>query len=302
MIAVPSARRTSHIDIHYSPDGGLVLDGAARDLVLPAGDATTARVTATIDPRRILADLVASPPDPRLDTLLGRAVGRGFRAAVADALGDEDGTTSPLYLLLDELPVAALISGYALLYRGHSSMRGVDERHLTPDLCAGWASEGTMLVALRTDGRLPVPQGPPLAGVVPDGEAEEWHELPPLPVGAMRRRRLVEVGDDGAVRAMFRDTHVEPDGVETVLHEYALSARLDAASGVLRACVAEPVVLPWRECPAAAASAGRLDGRRPSELRELVGREFRATTTCTHLNDLLRSLADLNTLSALLAR
>jgi hypothetical protein len=55
-------------------------------------------------------------------------------------------------------------------------------------------------------------------------------------------------------------------------------------------------VLPWTECPAAAASAGRLDGLRVDELRERVAKEFRGTTTCTHLNDLLRSLADLGAL------
>jgi hypothetical protein len=59
-------------------------------------------------------------------------------------------------------------------------------------------------------------------------------------------------------------------------------------------------VLPWTECPFAAASAARLDGHAVGELRELVGREFKGTTTCTHLNDLLRSLADLARLVALL--
>ena len=34
--------------------------------------------------------------------------------------------------------------------------------------------------------------------------------------------------------------------------------------------------------------------------RRYVGREFRGTSTCTHLNDLLRSLADLSALLALL--
>jgi hypothetical protein len=99
---------------------------------------------------------------------------------------------------------------------------------------------------------------------------------------------------------MFRDTHVDPDGRETVLHEYSLTASLDPDSLALSGAEARPRVLPWTECPSAAASAQRLDGHRVSELRELVGREFRGTTTCTHLNDLLRSLAVLEGLTALL--
>ena len=51
-------------------------------------------------------------------------------------------------------------------------------------------------------------------------------------------------------------------------------------------------VLPWTECPSAAASAGRLAGR-PG--RCVAGRwcvmTSLGTSTCTHLNDLLASLA-----------
>jgi hypothetical protein len=43
-----------------------------------------------------------------------------------------------------------------------------------------------------------------------------------------------------------------------------------------------------------------LDGHAVGELRELVRREFKGTSTCTHLNDLLRSLADLGPLVRLL--
>jgi hypothetical protein len=111
----------------------------------------------------------------------------------------------------------------------------------------------------------------------------------------------VDVDDGGAVSAMFRDTHVSTDGDATVLHEYALTATLDRSSLVLSDLVATPVVLPWPECPAAAASASRLDGRSVDELRDVVRREFMGTSTCTHLNDLLRSLADLRVLVELSA-
>jgi len=57
-------------------------------------------------------------------------------------------------------------------------------------------------------------------------------------------------------------------------------------------------VLPWVECPGALASATRLSGMPVAELRDHVRREFRGTSTCTHLNDTLRSLGDVNVLIA----
>jgi hypothetical protein len=283
------ARRTSHIDMADVTGGrGLRLSGGAQDSVSGRGVVASASVDATLDRTHTLLALSTTPGDPRVDALVGLTVGRGFRGAVDEILSSSEDAASPLYLLLDDLPVATLVSGYALLYRNDPSMRVVDPSRLQADLCAGWASEGTMLEAFRSSGRIPVPMGPPAADDVG------------LPPGAMRRERVVDVDDAGAVSAMFRDTHVDLDGHATVLHEYALTAALDRSSLVLSGVVATPVVLPWPECPAAAASAARLDGHALDELRELVRREFKGTSTCTHLNDLLRSLADLGPLGALL--
>jgi hypothetical protein len=51
-------------------------------------------------------------------------------------------------------------------------------------------------------------------------------------------------------------------------------------------------VLPWPECPGAAASAGELVGRTVPDVRAYVRANLRGISTCTHLNDLLCSLAD----------
>lgn len=302
-----SARRTSHIDIQFLPGGGLLLSGAARDLVTPpsGGDAAVAAaadVTARLDRRHSLAELRTSPPDERVDALVGLTVGRGFRGAVDRALSADGDADLLLYLLLDDLPVAALISGYALLYRGDEAMQDLDASQVKADICSGWRSDGTMIVSLRSRGHIPVPMGPAANDLVPADDPMAWHDIPPLPMGAMRRRRLVDVtaGAPHVVYAMFRDTHVDPDGTETVLHEYSLTATLDPASLALDGCEARPQVLPWTECPLAAASATGLDGHAVDDLRELVGRQFKGTTTCTHLNDLLRSLADLGRLVTLL--
>jgi hypothetical protein len=147
---------------------------------------------------------------------------------------------------------------------------------------------------------MPVPVGPSAPTLESPDDTDAWHEIGALARGAMRRRRLIDVTrtDQLDVRAMFRDTHVDAQGDETVLHEYALTATLDPSSLIFTACDAVPRVLPWVECPVAAASATRLIGHGVAEVRSMVRSELRGTSTCTHLNDLLRSLGDVGALAA----
>jgi hypothetical protein len=114
--------------------------------------------------------------------------------------------------------------------------------------------------------------------------------MPALAPDSMRRQRLIE-RDGSAVWAMFRDSYARPDGVVTILHEYSVRATLTADGTRIASCTATPRVLPWAECPSAAASAGRVVGHRVRDLRALVRDELVGTSTCTHLNDLLASLS-----------
>jgi hypothetical protein len=298
-----SVRRTSHIDIFFEPHH-LRLAGAARDLKTTGGNAQVLAVASTsvlLDQERRVEELETSPRDGRTDALLGLPAGQGFRAALQEALPDQHLAATPLYLLLDDLPVATVISGYASLYDNELSdvSRAGETQNLKGDICSGWRSDGTMMVALRASGMIPIPVGPVAPDLIPSDDPLSWHDVPPLAAGAMRRRRLVQVsaGDPLVVFAMFRDTHTDSHGSETVLHEYSLNATLDPESMVLANCTATPQVLPWVECPGAAGSADRLNGHNVAELRNLVRKEFRGTSTCTHLNDLLRSLADLAVLA-----
>lgn len=299
-----SIRRTSHIDIVLGADA-LVLDGGARDLVTTADTTTVtdhAHVHAVIGPNRLLTDLRTIPERDAAAGLIGRPVAAGFRDAVHQALPDEVGAGTALALLLDDLPVAALISGYAMLYLGDAPVRAGEGPKA--DICSGWRNEGTMMESIRADRGVPVTIGPAAPSIVADAAIDPmgWHELGGLPVGAMRRRRLIDVtdGEQWQIDAMFRDTHVDHDGAETVLHEYSLTAAVDRQTGVFLECSAIPRVLPWVECPVAAASAWRLAGRHVKDVRQFVRSDLRGTTTCTHLNDLLRSLGDIDTLTATL--
>jgi len=102
------------------------------------------------------------------------------------------------------------------------------------------------------------------------------------------------------VDAFFRDSHMGEDGYETIIHEYVIAATVDTASMTFVDATATPHVLPWWECPQAAASAHRLAGRPLAMLRPAVRAEFLGPTTCTHLNDTLRSLEDVASLCAAL--
>jgi hypothetical protein len=258
-------------------DNGLLeLSGVAHQ-----GEAS-ATCRAIVGPAR---ELLAFELTPTLDTsgeLLGLAVARGFRGVVD--LICPPGTLT--HLLLSELPVAALLSGYGMLYMGQmpSPLSDAYIDHLPVDICSGWGSSASFMVQIRRDHEMPAPDGPVAP---PNGDG--WHAMPTLAPGSMRRQRLLDRTGSN-IWAMFRDTYARPDGVVIVLHEYTVEAIIGAGD-VIESCVATPRVLPWAECPLAQTSASRLVDRPVESLRMLVKDEFVGTSTCTHLNDLLSSLS-----------
>ena len=130
-----------------------------------------------------------------------------------------------------------------------------------------------------------------------------FHRLDEHPPIAMRRARRIDVGRDGdelVIDAMFRDSCWDPDGSEIAVHEYHLCARADVATATLTDLEAEPRVLPYRECPLAAANASWLIGTPMRDLRHVALERLRGTDCCTHLNDALRSLAEVPVLAAAL--
>jgi len=302
-----SIRRTSSITTARSAESPtMVMEAAARDLRTTAAEARVvaeARFTATVaSGTSELLELTTPIDEPRLQDLVGTSIGRGFRGEVDAALPELAGTRPPLYLLLDDLPGASLVSGYGLLRSGEIAPIEPDAFLGRADLCAGWAGDGVMMQAIRRTGRTPTPMGPPAGSLAREEDPLAWHELGDLGPGAMRRIRRIDVAPGGStgtydVDAMFRDSHRGEDGVETSLHEYAVAATVDAA-GVVTAIEATAHVLPWTECPAAVGSAPRVVGHPVSELRRHVREAFTGVSTCTHLNDTLRSLADVDVLIA----
>ncbi len=298
-VAQPGSwRRLTRLDLLRpdGPAGDLVVRGRARDSTTGSdgrsGRCSDAELEATVDyhdGRRLLR-LATSPALPELVDLVGSSAIAGFRGrAGLDAVA---GFSAPLAALLDDVPVGVLISGHAV-----SAARGPDSENVTvssgyipiADQCAGYAADGALMTSIAERGRSPVADGPaaPTLRGAPDWMSE------PLAVHGMRRiRRIDRRITDGSVRidAMFRDTYRRVDGAETVVHEYELTVVADATTGVVDRAVATPRVLPWSDCPGAVASAGRLAGTTLDRIDEQVRRDFRGVGTCTHLNDLLRSI------------
>ena len=207
-------------------------------------------------------------------------------------------------MLLDDVPGAVLVSGYAQLHAGAFPTRPMPDQFLDAqvDLCAGWAADASMMQIIRATGQNPTPLGPVAPELVDAADPDGWHARPAMATHSTRRARRLDViaptvaGEPYRIDAHFRDSHMDGDGEETVVHEYGLAATFDAATRTLTTIAATANVLPWQECPGAVASATRLAGLPITDLRRVVRREFTGTSTCTHLNDVLRLLADVEVL------
>jgi hypothetical protein len=305
-----SIRRTTTIDMlrPEGNDGPLVMLGRGRDLLTLAGGASRVVDTAAIDAEvaftddRRLTTMTTSPRVPGLRDLIGHRVGAGFRSRVDNAAPDLGDSGSLLYQMLDDLPGASLVSGHAFISARAEPMAQMSREHASVDLCAGWATDATIMVEIDEHGRVPGVTGPAAPPLASEDDLDSWHELGPLHIHAMRRARRIDVWrsevDRLSVTGIFRDSYVEADGVETALHEYAIDVTVDTVTMTAIESTATPHALPWVECPRAAESATRIVGQRLSPLRLAVRRDFTGISTCTHLNDQLRSLADVPALAA----
>jgi hypothetical protein len=308
-----SVRRTSTVLMSW-PDGlgtDLHLKGRARDLLTPVdGEPSVVSevdLYAVTGRERDIQRIEADPAPAGLELLVGSRAGNNLRQAIATELPDEVANGTPLHLLLDDLAGSTLISGFVFV-RWLDHLPEMRERFTKAppnrqmvDICSGFQSGSS---ALRSDGSIIHNQNTAYPGPLADPtDPLGWHELDEPPVPAMRRARRIDVWDEGGtlcIDAMFRDSAWDPDGREVVVHEYQLLGQADRASGVLLSVTAVPRVLPYAECPGAAPNASWMAGTELRAMRTEVLERLRATDCCTHLNDGLRSLAEVPVLAAAL--
>ena len=300
LLATGSLRRTSTIDTHPAGTGDSDVDLRARDVV--AGQDAfevlgETRVRAHLA-QRVIDAIESTPQDGRLARLLGNRVGPGFRSAVSKLLPGEAQHATRLHLLLDDWVGAALVSGYSVQHA--AIVLGVEEKlpagtadHMA-GICAGFAPDASLIGYARRHDTIPSVHGP----VAPllDG----LHTVDPLRPHGMRRYRRLDLlpaeADSARFDAHFRDSHLDGEGVETIVHEYTVTGTVDTSTRTITSVRADVWVLPWQECPGAIGSADRIRGMTLPDMRERIRGEFVGTSTCTHLNDTLRCIADLDAL------
>jgi hypothetical protein len=296
------------------PDGlgtDLHLKGRARDLLTPVDGEPSVVSAADLDAvtgrERDILRIQADPTPAGLERLVGSRAGGNLRRAIAAELPEEAANGTPLHLLLDDLAGSTLISGF-VFGRWLDHLPEMRERFTKAppnrqmvDICSGFQSGSS---ALRDDGSIIHNQNTAYPGPLADPtDPLGWHELDEPPVPAMRRARRIDVWDEGdtlGIDAMFRDSAWDPDGREIVVHEYQLLGQADRTSGVLISVTAVPRVLPYAECPGAAPNAQWMAGTELRAMRTEVLTRLQKTDCCTHLNDALRSLAEVPVLAAAL--
>jgi hypothetical protein len=316
-----SVRRTTTIDVIYSgtnadPDrpaqvisrgrDASTRDGSARDASRRDGELDVwdeCEVRGTLARDRTLLTIEGGPAELR--QLVGRRVAGGFRAALAAAVGPLSTSGSVLYQTMDDWPGAALVAGQAAV-DVRSTVDDVDRElqasivAANTDLCSGWAADAQLVATYRKNNVIHLSLGPPSPDLTRPDDPQAFNEFTRLLPGDSRRsRRLDLIPHDGYVEfdVHFRDAWVGIDELERVTHEYTVAGNYDPVDEVITSLTSTAHVLPWPECPAAAASAMRVIGLPLDDLRAVVRRDFVGTTTCTHLNDVVRSLADLPVLA-----
>ena len=213
-----------------------------------------------------------------------------------------------LHQLLDDLPMAGLISTYGASREQPDFTLPEAAADRMTDLCAGWIGGGTMLATLSDVGPVPDPSRvcPSIRCGTPTATPTHGTPCRRCRSRSIRRRRRLDLWRGATPEAPleldvhFRDADIDEDGQEHALHEYTLTATIEPGTLVVLSCDPVARVLPWPECPGSLASAARIVGLPVTVLRNQVAMKLTGTSTCTHLNDVLRSLAGVTALAAAL--
>ena len=312
----PAARRPSTWSGPTASAPPCTSSGGRADLVTTAeGEPVVvgeAEMLVTIGANRTVESVETVPHRDGIDQLVGTQGGSYLRSAIETALPGEREAATPLHLLLDDIAGTSLIGGLRLVAL---AARG-DAEHEPADARGVRAAQGTHHLLGATPRRLGADRararrGP---GVTRSGSpaTSRWPTIRSRGTSSpsvLRCACAVIVGSTSDPRddtlfidAFFRDSCWEPDGTEMALHEYTVVSEVDAATHTLRAVRATPHVLPFPECQWAAPHVDQLVGMPVDGFRTSVQETLTELQCCTHLNDMLRCLAEVPALAAALAQ
>lgn len=261
----------------------------------------------SVSPLRQILSIATEPCHPREQELVGVRAGGSSRDALDDVIGDWVG--HPLFQLLDDFAGASLVSGWIWtqwnddwldLMERQRAEGTTDFKGPRADICIGLA-EGSS--GLDADQKLLIgEQGRTVVvSLVNPKDPLGWHPMPEFEGPQMRRARRIDLwrnGDMVEIDAAFQDSGHAPDGARIAVHEYALQVIVDPSTMAVRSLHAQPLILPFPECPGAVINTSRMVGQPVGSFRKAVLEKLPGTQGCTHLNDALRALADVPALIA----
>ncbi len=309
-----SVRRTSTIDTGW-PDGlgqPMLMIGRARD-IRSGGDGAIAqlgeaqlRILAT--QMREIMEISTVPAHPHTSQLVGVRAGGQSRAVLGDLMADEKTAGTPLYLLLDDFAGASLVSGWIwsqwntawmerLAAQGGQDM--ASHRARMTNICTGFAEGSSALSPDRS--RIADQSHCEVVSLRHPDDPQGWHDFFDHDPVSARRARWIDVWHEGAqiaIESGFQDSGINPRGGRTAIHEYRLTAHARTDDLTLIDLDIDPRVLPFPECPGAARKAQAMVGQRLPDFRSAVLGTLPGTLGCTHLNDVLRALAEVPQLAA----
>jgi hypothetical protein len=190
------------------PGTNLQLDGVARDLFTPieGEPAVVAEgsMAVTVGAGRVIANITVTPESFSAGDLLGAQGGSRLRDVVDTAAAVERDAGTPLYLLLDDIPGATLIAGFAWsrwrdALANHFATNG-GANHLArlaaaakgrqmEGICAGFRPGSS---SLAPGGFLNTELDQNVAVVPPIADADDpigWHDMPGLRAEVLSRLR-----------------------------------------------------------------------------------------------------------------
>jgi hypothetical protein len=283
--------------------------GRARDVATLAEGAAPVTLASgafsiTASPQREILSIATDPMHPRDQELVGVRAGAASRVALAKTMGDSLG--APIYQLIDDFAGASLVSGWIWAHWNPDWVRQMREGGAAArkgprvNVCTGFAEGSSALDSFDAPATRTLDRNEVTLLVNP-ADPEGWHEMTGPAAGPyFCRARRIDVWEEGEllrVDAGFQDSGATPDGARVAVHEYRVFATLEPKTTVLRSLEVQALILPFAECPGAALKASKMVGQPVREFRQRVIDTLPHTDGCTHLNDVLRSLADVEQLA-----